>query len=96
MRELAAWHLVTLHVRFVRVEERRAPSDAELDRLAEFLIGLDNVATVRVEPVVRPTVLRIDVRASTTQIACALAVQSLDRVRQKLALEPQVEAMTID
>jgi hypothetical protein len=85
-----------VYVRFVRAGAHDAPSDADLDRLAEFLIGLKNVATVRVEPAASPTVLRIDVPAKSAEEAAALAVLPLEHVRQALALEPHVESVGVE
>jgi carbon monoxide dehydrogenase subunit G len=90
-----AWFLGTVVVRFARVDGRGPLTDAELDRLADVLIRSDGVATVRVEPHGRATVVRIDVRAAARDEVAALAVRPLEEAARELALEARVESVAV-
>jgi len=91
-----AWYLGTVVVRFVRADRSGRPlTDAELDRLADVLIRGDGVATVRVEPHGRATVVRVDVRAAAPGEVAALAVLPLQEAARELALEARVETVAV-
>ena len=89
------WYLGTVYVRFTRPDAQGPLGEADLDRLADVLIGLDDVATVRVEPAGRPTVLRVDVQAAAPGEAADLAVRPLEQVRRELELDAEVVAVAV-
>jgi hypothetical protein len=89
------WYLGTVYVRFSRPDAQGQLGDADLDRIADVLIGLDDVATVRVEPAGRATVLRLDVRAVGPDEAAALAVRALEQARRELALDAEVVGVAV-
>jgi hypothetical protein len=89
------WYLGTVYVRFSRPDAQGPLGDADLDRVADVLIGLDGVATVRVEPGGRATVLRVDVRAAAPEEAAALAVRALEQAQRELELEAEIVAVGV-
>jgi hypothetical protein len=89
------WYLGTVYVRFSRPDARDPLGDADLDRVADVLIALDDVATVRVEPGGRATVLRVDVRATAPDEAAELAVRLLEQARRELELDAEVVGVAV-
>ena len=90
-----AWYLGTVVVRFARVDGSGPLTAVELDLLADVLIGSDGVATVRVEPHGRATVVRVDVRAAAPGEVAAVAVRLLEEAARELALEARVETVAV-
>jgi hypothetical protein len=89
------WYLGTIYVHFTPPRGRRPLSDDDLERVADALIALDDVATVRVEPPGRPSVVRVDVRAGAEDEAAALAARALEGVGGELGLDVTVDSVAV-
>jgi hypothetical protein len=85
-----------VHVRFAKSESDGVLADSDLDALADLLIAIDDVVTVRVEQADQPTVYRIDIDTTTQTRAAALAAAPLGIVREKLGLVSEVVALTAE
>ena len=90
------WYLGTVHVRFAKSESDGLLADSDLDALADLLIAIDDVVTVRVEQADQPTVYRIDIDTTTQIRAVALATEPLGIVREQLGLKSEVVALTAE
>jgi hypothetical protein len=85
-----------VHVRFAKSESDGFLADRDLDALADLLIAIDDVVTVRVEQADQPTVYRIDIDTTTQRRAVALATAPLGVVREQLGLVSEVVALTAE
>jgi hypothetical protein len=88
-------YLGTVHVRFTRPGAGGLLFDHDLDALADALIGIRDVVTVRVEPAGAPAVYRIDVQTRTLERAAALATTPVDAVCEWLGLVGEVISITV-
>lgn len=88
-------YLGTVHVRFSRPEAAGLLSGDDLDALADALIEIRDVVTVRVESAGAPTVYRIDLEAGKRDGVDALAAAPVDAVCHRLGLVAELISVTV-
>jgi hypothetical protein len=88
-------YLGTVHVRFSRPGQSGVLSADDLDALADALIEIRDVVTVRVESAGAPTVYRIDLETRTRDGAHSLAAIPVNTVCDGLGLVGEVISITV-
>ena len=87
--------LVTVSVRFRQRETGERPSDAQLDALADVLIGIEELVTVRVHPEGDDVVYRVDVPVVDVDETERLSTHPVGEAERQLGLVGSVGMITV-